>query len=175
MYSPTSFPPCRRQNVSFSSAGFFAERRCGDQGFDLSQASAGLPPVTFCRGRVNGQLRWDALPFQRQDRFWRVGRCFACFAVLEEKSGVEEKNFDILGAFREQVDFDLRVTPGSAIERAAGQIGSEFIQQAHQPYRRPAHVGQPFREFLALIQSLPTPQFCLDFGIGRQVSACAFI
>ena len=84
--------------------------------------------------------------------------------MAECHSLVEQKDFDVLGTVREQLNVDLGITAGAAIEHRSGKIGIEALQDRHQPRSGAQQMQTSSLLFLVLEQALVDPQLGLDFA-----------
>ena len=92
----------------------------------------------------------------------------AWLTVLVGEILVEEEDLHVLGAVGEDLDFEFRVASRGAVERAAGEVGAEGLEHAHDLHRCGAHLEQALGLLVVLIQRLPGTQLGFDLGVVRQ-------
>src|ERR1044071_2330887 len=118
----------------------------------------------------NREPKRDTLPRQDQDahRVRAVPGVAPAFVRGVWDVAVEQKDLDFLDAVGKELQLDLGVGSGDALQHRAGQVGAEVLERAHGVERDLAQLDHPLRVFIGLIERQIRTQFRLDLVISGQ-------
>src|SRR3990172_7260932 len=138
--------------------------------FNGPAGRGGLERPAFVVGGVYGDIERDAFPVQLENRY-RALTVAGETALLRRFVGngaVEQEYLDRLAVIGEELQIDIAVAPGRALEHRAREIGTKRFEQPHRLQRLAAQVANPLALLCSLVKGLVGPQFELDFLVSWQ-------